>query len=130
VVVCLGVASASAALAFGDDAWLAGLVAGATGRAAILPLARELPYARDGAGQGRALEGIGWTGVLVGLGLAGILAVAGGLAGVVALGAATVTAAALALFFRAWLGGVTGDTLGATAKLCETAALVGFLAAL
>jgi cobalamin 5'-phosphate synthase/cobalamin synthase len=130
VVVCLVDASAIAALAVGDDAWLAGLVAGATGRAAILPLARELPYARDGAGQGRALEGIGWTGVLVGLGLAGILAVAGGLAGVVALGAATVTAAALALFFRAWLGGVTGDTLGATAKLCETAALVGFLAAL
>jgi cobalamin 5'-phosphate synthase/cobalamin synthase len=130
VVVCLVDASAIAALAVGDDAWLAGLVAGATGRAAILPLAHELPYARDGAGQGRALEGIGWTGVLVGLGLAGILALAGGLAGVVALGAAMVTAAALALFFRAWLGGVTGDTLGATAKLCETAALVGFLAAL
>ena len=32
-------------------------------------------------------------------------------------------------FFRGWLGGVTGDCLGATAALCETAALVAFLAA-
>ena len=32
-------------------------------------------------------------------------------------------------FVRSWLGGGTGDTLGATAKLCETAALVGFVAA-
>jgi cobalamin synthase len=30
----------------------------------------------------------------------------------------------LALFARQWLGGVTGDVLGATAKLAETAFLV------
>jgi cobalamin synthase len=36
---------------------------------------------------------------------------------------------AFLLFFRAWLGGVTGDCLGATAALCETAALIAFLAA-
>lgn len=130
VVVCLVDASAIAALAVGDDALLAGLVAGGAGRAAILPLARALPYARDGAGQGRALEGIGWTGVLVGLVLGCLLGVAGGRPGLVALAAAAATAALLLVFFRVWLGGVTGDTLGATAKLCETAALVAFVAAL
>jgi adenosylcobinamide-GDP ribazoletransferase len=130
VVVCVVDAAAIGALAVGDDALLAGIVAGATGRAAILPLSRALPYARDEAGQGRVLEGIGWAHVLVGLGLAGILAATGGRAGLVALGVATIMAAVLGTFFRTWLGGVTGDTLGATAKLCETAALVGFLSAL
>jgi adenosylcobinamide-GDP ribazoletransferase len=130
VVVCLVDASAFAGLAVDDDATLAGFVAGATGRAAILPLARALPYARaGGGGQGRVLDAMGWTAALVGLGLAVVLALVGGWRGVAALGAAAATAAVLALFFRAWLGGVTGDTLGATAKLCETVALVTFLAA-
>lgn len=129
VVVCLVDASAFAGLAVDDDATLAGFVAGATGRAAILPLARVLPYARAGGGQGRVLDAIGWPAALAGLGLAVVLALVGGWRGVAALGAAAATAAVLALFFRAWLGGVTGDALGATAKLCETVALVTFLAA-
>jgi cobalamin 5'-phosphate synthase/cobalamin synthase len=129
VVVCLVDASAFAALAANDDALVAGIVAGAVGRAAILPLSRALPYARVGGGQGRVLEGMGWGAVVVGLGFAGALALAGGWNGVAALGAAAVAAAVLACGFRAWLGGVTGDTLGATAKLCETVALVTFLAA-
>jgi adenosylcobinamide-GDP ribazoletransferase len=130
VVVCLVDASAIASLAAGDDALLAGLVAGATGRAAILPLARALPYARDGTGQGRVLDGVGWVGVLVGVALACLLAAAAGRPGLVALAAAAVSASVLLVFFRAWLGGVTGDMLGATAKVCETAALVAFVAAL
>ena len=130
VVVCIVDASALGALAAGDEAWLAGAVAGAAGRAAILPLARALPYARSRDGQGRALEGIGWPGAAAGLCLAGLLAVAGGRPGIVAAGAAVVAAGALLLFFRAWLGGVTGDCLGATAKLCETTALVAYVAAL
>jgi cobalamin 5'-phosphate synthase/cobalamin synthase len=128
-VVCLVNASAIGALAVHDEAWLAGLVAGAAGRAAILPLARALPYARVGEGQGRALEGIGWGAVGVGILLAVVLAVAAGWAGVAAAAAAALTGAALLFFFRGWLGGVTGDCLGATAALCETAALVAFLAA-
>jgi adenosylcobinamide-GDP ribazoletransferase len=128
VVVCLVDAAALGALAEGGDAALGGLVAGAVGRAAILPLARALPYARDGGGQGRVLEGIGWPGALVGVGVAVAIAAAGGRPGVAALAAAAAVAATLLLFFRTWLGGVTGDTLGATAKLCETAALVAFLA--
>jgi adenosylcobinamide-GDP ribazoletransferase len=129
VVVCLVDASVLAALAAEDDAFLAAIVAGAAGRAAILPPARALPYAREGGGQGRVLQGMGWPSVVVGSTLAVLLGVAGGVPGIVALAAAAVTAAVLATFVRVWLGGVTGDTLGATAKLCETAALVGFLAA-
>ena len=128
-LVCLVNASAIGALAVQDEAWLAGLVAGAVGRAAILPLARALPYARAGEGQGRVLEGIGWGGVAVGVAVAGGLAVAGGAQGIAAAAAAALTAVVLLLFFRAWLGGITGDCLGATAALCESAALVAFLAA-
>jgi cobalamin 5'-phosphate synthase/cobalamin synthase len=128
-VVCLVNASALAALAADDSAWIGGLVAGAAGRAAILPLARLLPYARVGEGQGRVLDGMGWAAVGVGIALAAALAVGAGWDGVAAAGAAALTALVLSLFFRGWLGGVTGDCLGATAALCETAALVAFVAA-
>jgi cobalamin 5'-phosphate synthase/cobalamin synthase len=128
-LVCLVNAAALGALAAQDAAWLGGLVAGAAGRAAILPLARALPYARAGGGQGRVLEGIGWVSVGVGALLAVGLAAAGGWAGLAAVAAAALTGLALGVFFRAWLGGVTGDCLGATAALCETAGLVVFLAA-
>lgn len=128
-LVCLVDASALGALATENEAWLGGLVAGAVGRAAILPLARILPNARGGAGQGGALERIGWLPVGLGVGLAVLLAAAGGRPGLVAALVVLFFAAALLWFFRRWLGGVTGDALGATAKLCETAALVAYLAA-
>jgi adenosylcobinamide-GDP ribazoletransferase len=130
IVVCLVDASAIGALAGSGDAMVAGAVSGGVGRAAILPLAFLLPYARSGSGQGAVLEGLRLPGVLAGVALAGALIALGGLPGFAALGAGAVTAAVLLLFFRAWLGGMTGDTLGASAKLCETASLVGFLAAL
>jgi len=130
VLVCVVDASALGALAAENEAWLAGLLAGAAGRAAILPLGRALPYVRGGEGQGRVLEGVGWPGVGVGLLIAAAAAASAGGPGVAALGVAGVTALVLLVLFRSWLGGVTGDCLGATAKLCETAALVAYLAAL
>jgi cobalamin synthase len=39
-------------------------------------------------------------------------------------GAVACTAACLALLYRRWLGGVTGDCLGAVTELGETVALV------
>jgi cobalamin 5'-phosphate synthase/cobalamin synthase len=129
-VVCLVDAAALGALAAGGDALLAGAIAGALGRGAMLPLARALPYARAVPGQGSVLEALRWPGVVGGVALAAVPAVAAGREGLAALVAAIVVACVLGLFFRSWLGGVTGDTLGATAKLCETAALVAFLAAL
>jgi adenosylcobinamide-GDP ribazoletransferase len=110
------------------DAALTGLAAGAAGRAAMLPLARALPYARPGGGQGRALEKVGALGVIVALSIALLLALPAGSAGLAAAGAAAAVAVVLAACYRLWLGGVTGDLLGAAAKLAETTALATALA--
>ena len=109
------------------EATSAGLAAGALGRAAILPLA-ALPPARPGAEH--VLAGTRARAAPVGVALAAALAVPAGAAGLAAAAAAAAVTAALALLYRAWLGGVTGDLLGAGAKLAETAALVAALAAL
>ncbi|QFG69940.1 adenosylcobinamide-GDP ribazoletransferase [Ornithinimicrobium pratense] len=105
-------------------------------RAAMLPLAAWLPYARD-EGTGRSLvEGLSagrlWAGVLVAAVCGGAATWAGtGLtgAGVWILPLALLLAAALtALLVGAWarrtLGGVTGDVLGATAEVTLLAALL------
>jgi cobalamin synthase len=42
----------------------------------------------------------------------------------VVVGAVGVATIVLGLVFRAWLGGVTGDTLGATSEATELLALV------
>jgi adenosylcobinamide-GDP ribazoletransferase len=111
------------ALAQTDDAALAGLVAGAAGRAAMLLPAFVLPYARAQEGQGRILEGTAASTLALAVVVAGLLALPVGTAGFVGLGAAAVVAAALTLFAPTRFGGVTGDLLGATEKLAETAAL-------
>jgi cobalamin 5'-phosphate synthase/cobalamin synthase len=130
VLVCLVDAAALGALGADGDAALVGLAAGAGGRAAILPVALVLPYARAGDGQGRVLDGMGVGGLALGIGLAVVLALPAGAAGLAGLAVAAGLTAALGLYWRRWLGGVTGDTLGATAKLAETAILVTALAVL
>ncbi len=45
------------------------------------------------------------------------------------MAAAALTALVLGLFFRRWLGGVTGDTLGATSELAQAGALAALLLA-
>jgi cobalamin synthase len=49
--------------------------------------------------------------------------------GLWALAAAVVAAVILGGFFRLWIGGVTGDCLGATTILAELAALAALVAA-
>jgi adenosylcobinamide-GDP ribazoletransferase len=124
VLVCVLDAAVLGALAETGDAALVGLAAGASGRAAMLPPAFTLPYARADAGQGRLLEGIGPATLVLGIAVAVVLALPAGGAGLG--GVAAAATAALLLTLLAWrrLGGVTGDVLGATAKLAETAALV------
>ena len=129
IVVCLADASAFGALGETDRALLVGLAAGAGGRAAMLPLAVLLPYARSGDGKGRALAGMGPLALTVGLLIGVALAVPAGSPAITGLAAGACVAAVLGVFFRVWLGGVTGDGLGATAKLAETAILVTALAA-
>jgi adenosylcobinamide-GDP ribazoletransferase len=107
---------------------LAYAAAGACSRWAPLPLASALPYAR-GAGRAQALTAArSWAASLAGLLVAaGIAAAALGPRGLVALGAAAGVALVLGLFWRRWLGGVTGDTLGATVEVAEVAALAALL---
>jgi adenosylcobinamide-GDP ribazoletransferase len=114
-------------LASETSAWSAFAAAAACGRWAALPLAAFLPAARE---EGTTLSNLSI--LSVGLGLLAACAVAVGVRGVeglVAVAAAALTAFVLGLFFRRWLGGVTGDTLGATSELAQAAALAALLLA-
>jgi adenosylcobinamide-GDP ribazoletransferase len=102
------------------------LAALALSRAAPLPLARLLPYARAGAGTGRLLaERAGTRSVLAGTALAVVIALAAARLDAVALllCAAAVTAG-VGLLARRRLGGVTGDVMGAAVELSATCSLV------
>jgi adenosylcobinamide-GDP ribazoletransferase len=100
--------------------------AGALSRAASVALAAALPYARAEGGTGASLTTGGRVRALVAAALAlGVALAAAGLttgAAMAAVALALAVAAAVAL--RAWLGGVTGDTLGAVVELTEAAGLV------
>jgi adenosylcobinamide-GDP ribazoletransferase len=91
----------------------------AVARAAPLPLAAALPYARP-AGTGRALDGLprlaAALGVLLGAGIA--------LVAPATIAAAALVTAAVWWLARRRLQGVTGDVLGAAVELSATAALI------
>ena len=111
------------------EAWSAFAVAAACARWAPLPLAAALPSARA-EGQGAVLGGTSTGAVAIGLVLAVAVAVGlRGVEGLAAFGAAAATALVLGVFFRAWIGGVTGDTLGATTELAQASALAALLLA-
>jgi adenosylcobinamide-GDP ribazoletransferase len=119
--------AALAALLEDQSVGLAVIGAYTLGRAAPLPLAAALPYARETMGSGRVLtDHVGAGTALAGTALAvGIAVAAVGLqtAGVMILvaGAAVL---ALSAVLRGRLAGVTGDGLGAAAELVGTLALV------
>ena len=101
------------------------IAAGALSRAASPPLAALLPYPRPGEGPGSVLSGMSrlFAAATVILGLAiAFLAVKGDAVWLVA--AAAVVAICLAVVFSRWLGGATGDCLGAVTELSETVVLV------
>ena len=100
-------------------AWIA---AGALGRASAVTLSAVLPYARAAPGTGGVLTGrSGAWGAPIGIAVALVALRADGL---VVVGAVALAALVLATVFRRWLGGVTGDALGATSELAELVALV------
>ena len=112
-------------LAAETSAWTAFAAAASCGRWAALPLAALLPAARE---EGTTLSNLSAASVVLGLLAACAVAVGvRGLEGLVAVGAAALTAVVLGLFFRRWLGGITGDTLGATSELAQAAALAALL---
>jgi adenosylcobinamide-GDP ribazoletransferase len=122
-------AGALAALAPHLTVLRAAVAAGALSRAAPVVLAATLPYARSDAGLGTPLtQGSRRRATLAAL-LAGAIAVA--VAGAHAAIAAGIVAAlliALHASYRRWLGGVTGDLLGAAVELSEIAVLLTMVA--
>jgi adenosylcobinamide-GDP ribazoletransferase len=118
-------AGAISALVLRGGAVPALIAAGALSRAAAPPLAALLPYPRAGGGSGSVLTGVSrrHAAAAVALGIAiAALAVPGDVVWL-GLAAGVVTLAAGSLY-RGWLGGATGDCLGAATELCETTVLI------
>jgi cobalamin 5'-phosphate synthase/cobalamin synthase len=101
------------------------VTAGALSRMSPVLLAAWLPYARAGPGAGVSLTRSGRLRAAAAVIVAVAIVVAvGGMNGVVVAGCAAAMTAALGLSFGRWLGGITGDTLGAAVELSETTVLV------
>ena len=101
------------------------LAAGALSRVAPVLLAAALGYARASGGTGAALtRGSRALAALAAAIAVGIAVLAVGAEGAVLVGVTAAIVVSLAIAMRRWLGGVTGDTLGAGLELTETAALV------
>jgi adenosylcobinamide-GDP ribazoletransferase len=117
--------AAVAALAARADALSAALIAGTLSRAMAVLQAARLPYARATAGAGTSLSLGSTARAVTGVGLALLIALAvGGLHGLELAAAAVAVAAALGVAWHRWIGGITGDTLGATVELVEGTVLV------
>jgi adenosylcobinamide-GDP ribazoletransferase len=108
------------------DPLAATIAALSVSRAAALPLAAALPYARPDSGTGQVLsERLRWPAALTAALLAGAIAVAAlGAQAVGLLAAAALMALTVAIVSRRRLGGITGDTLGAATELTATACLL------
>src|SRR6266540_1982952 len=102
------------------------VAAGALSRAASPPLALTLRYPRVEGGPGSVLSGrVGWPAALgaVVFGVGGAALAAGG-TGLAMAASVACTTIGLGLLFHRWLGGATGDCLGAATEIGETVALV------
>jgi adenosylcobinamide-GDP ribazoletransferase len=108
------------------EAVLAVIAAFAVSRAAPLPLAAALPYARPGDGAGRLLaDRLGTLPALAGVALAAVVAVtATGAAAGATLACLLLVTAVVGTLARRRIGGVTGDVMGAATELTATVALI------
>jgi adenosylcobinamide-GDP ribazoletransferase len=121
--------AALAALAAHGHLIAVAAAAGALSRGAPVVLASAIRYARVDGTAGALIARGSRTGALAST-LIAVALTSALLVGVtptlvlVASGAAAVTTAASGLWCRHWLGGVSGDTLGATTEVVETLTLV------
>ncbi len=126
LLAVLGLKVAALASLPPERVWVAALLMPVAGRSTMTMLMGLLPYARPEGGLG-GLFPLGRSPWLA-LGALGALLVVGGAVGREMGLAVAVVAAALALLFGARvqraLGGMTGDTLGATCELGELAAVL------
>ena len=122
VLALLAKVAALAALAADGHALRFAVCAAAASRVVPVALSAAVPYAREGAGIGRVLGGGTWIRVAVAAAIAAGFCI--WLDALPLLGAAAGVALVVGLAARRWLGGVTGDVLGASAELAELAALV------
>jgi adenosylcobinamide-GDP ribazoletransferase len=116
---------ALAALAEHGAVWPV-VAAYAVSRAAPLPLAAALPYARSGDGVGRLLaERSGKRSAFAGVVLAVAIAIAAtGTEAIAALACLLLVTVAVGALAKRRIGGVTGDVMGAAVELTATLALV------
>jgi adenosylcobinamide-GDP ribazoletransferase len=127
LVLDLGLKTAAlAALAVnGGDVVRFAVCAAAGSRVAPVVLSAALPYARPGDGIGRVLGGSGLGRCLAAVVVATVICVGvAGPDGAILLGVVGVVIVVAGTLAHRWLGGVTGDVLGAAAELSETAALI------
>lgn len=104
----------------------------ALARLSSLPLIRRLPYARADGGTGKPFAGgVTDTGLLGATAFAALLSLAlWGSAAVVVWLAGAVVMLVTGAWYRRRLGGITGDTLGATNQFVELATYLALLAVL
>ncbi|MHB2028054.1 MAG: adenosylcobinamide-GDP ribazoletransferase [Acidimicrobiales bacterium] len=117
------------ALTLRHDAIIGATMAGLFSRATPAVLMSFLPYAREGDGLGRSFASTsrvrGASAAVVACVVALVLNDAVAAAAIVAV---LLIGLAFATFFRRWLGGVTGDALGAASEVTEIAVLLVALA--
>ncbi|MFK5634368.1 adenosylcobinamide-GDP ribazoletransferase [Ornithinimicrobium sp. LYQ103] len=107
------------------DAAVLGAAAWSLSRAAMLPVALLLPYARaEGTGRG-VVDGLAVRHTAVGWVVPLVLCAALGWTGMAMLAGALVGAGGVGWLAHRWLGGATGDVLGATAQVALLGSLLG-----
>ena len=124
VLIALKVTAYSALLR--QSHWIPALILSpALGRWSILLLTAALPYARPSAS---VVEGMGRRPLVWGtLVVAAALGAARSGRACAAAAAVVAVTACFGFYCRRRIGGITGDTLGASVQLCESAALLTFL---
>jgi adenosylcobinamide-GDP ribazoletransferase len=127
LVLVLGLKASALAALIADEAWPLIILAAVLSRAPMAAIMRALPNAR-GSGLSHLTGQPSAPAVAIGAGIALFGAILCGATGLTMAGMVAVGALATAAIARAKIGGQTGDVLGATQSLCETAALLTALA--